>query len=67
MVKPINGLLFHYKLTNATVTVDGKTRTYKKMWLPPCMNGRNYGGGMMPTPAQNRLDDKKQISLMIFP
>ena len=71
--KPINytaiaikGLLFHYKPTNATVTVDGKIRTYKKVWLAPCMNGRYYGGGMMPTPAQNRLDDKKQVSLMVF-
>jgi len=50
----IKGLLLHYKPTNATVTVDGRTRTYRKVWLAPTMHGRFYGGGMMPTPAQQR-------------
>lgn len=60
----INGLLFHYKPTNAKVTVDGVTHTYKKVWLAPTMNGRFYGGGMMPTPEQKRNSDK--LSTMIF-
>ena len=60
----INGLLFNYKPTNAKVTVDGKIHTYKKVWLAPTMNGRFYGGGMMPTPEQKRNSDK--ISTMIF-
>ena len=51
----IKGLLFHYKPTNAVVTVDGETHSYRKVWLAPTMNGRFYGGGMMPTPGQNRL------------
>ncbi len=62
----IKGLLLHYKPTNAKVTVDGSTRTYKKVWIAPTMNGRFYGGGMMPTPEQDRLNDDKVLSTMIF-
>ncbi|MBE6780100.1 MAG: diacylglycerol kinase family protein [Ruminococcaceae bacterium] len=60
----IKGLLFHYKPTNAKVTVDGKAHTYQKVWIAPTMNGRYYGGGMMPTPQQKRNSDK--LSTMIF-
>lgn len=60
----IKGLLFHYKPTNAKITVDGKQHTYQKVWLAPTMNGRFYGGGMMPTPNQNRSSD--QLSTMVF-
>lgn len=60
----IKGLLFHYKPTNAKVTVDGKTYIYKKVWLAPTMNGRFYGGGMMPTPKQER--NKGKLSTMVF-
>ncbi len=62
----IKGLLFHYRPTNATVTVDGKKYTYKKVWLAPTMNGRYYGGGMMPTPNQNRLSDDGKVSVMLM-
>jgi len=71
--KPINytsiaikGLLFHYKPTNATVTVDGVTKEFKKVWIAPAMLGRFYGGGMMPTPAQSRFDPEGKLSLMLF-
>lgn len=71
--KPINytaiaikGLLFHFKPTNAVITVDGKKYTYKKVWIAPTMNGRYYGGGMMPTPAQNRLAEDGTVSTMVF-
>ncbi|MGN0114495.1 MAG: diacylglycerol/lipid kinase family protein [Acutalibacteraceae bacterium] len=74
----IKGLLFHYKPTNATVIVDGVTRAYKKVWLAPTMNGRFYGGGMMVTPKQDRLNNDtlsvcvmygsgKLKTLMVFP
>lgn len=74
----IKGLLFHYKPTNATVIVDGVVRTYKKVWLAPTMNGRFYGGGMMVTPNQDRLNNDtlsvcvmygtgKLKTLMVFP
>lgn len=71
--KPINytsiaikGLLFHYKTTNATVTVDGEEHKFSKVWLAPTMNGRFYGGGMMPTPDQKRISDDKKLSVMVM-
>lgn len=51
-------LLTNYKRNNAIITVDGKKYRYKNVWMAPVMNGRFYGGGMMPTPAQNRDSDK---------
>ncbi len=62
----IKGLLFHYKPTNARVTVDGKTTEYKKVWIAPTMNGKFYGGGMMPTPLQDRSAESGELSVMIF-
>lgn len=71
--KPINytgiaikGLLFYYKPTNATVTVDGETKEFKKVWLAPSMNGRFYGGGMNIAPAQDRTAQPKTLSLVVF-
>ncbi len=62
----IKGLLFHYKPANATVTVDGVSYGFKKVWIAPTMNGRMYGGGMMPTPAQDRLNPDHTLSLCVF-
>ena len=62
----IKGLLFHYKPTNARVTVDGKEYSFKKVWLAPTMKGKYYGGGMMPTPAQDRSAEDGKLSVMIF-
>lgn len=62
----INGLLFHYKPTSATITVDGQSFTYKKVWLAPTMNGRFYGGGMMAAPDQDRMAPNGTLSLMLF-
>ena len=62
----IKGLLFHYKPTNAVVTVDGETHSYQKVWLAPTMNGRFYGGGMMPTPGQNRRNPEGTVSTMVM-
>lgn len=60
----IKGLLFHYKPTNAKVTVDGKEYSFKKVWIAPTMNGRYYGGGMMPAPSQKR--NSGELSLMVW-
>lgn len=60
----IKGLLFHYRPTNARVVVDGQEKEYKKVWIAPTMNGKYYGGGMMPTPSQRRNSGK--LSTMIF-
>ena len=74
----IKGLLFFYKPRNATVNVDGKEYSFKKVCIAPTMNGRFYGGGMMATPDQDRLGDGSQTfmalhgssklkTLMVFP
>ena len=62
----IKGLLFKYKPRNAVVTVDGVTKSYKKVWLSPTMQGRYYGGGMIPTPNQRRLSDRGNVSTMVY-
>ena len=62
----LKGLLFHYKPRDAVITVDGINCPYKKVWLAPTMNGRYYGGGMMPTPNQNRLGLNRSLSVMVF-
>ncbi len=62
----IKGLLFHYKPTNAKVTVDGVERTYKKVWLAPAMYGKYYGGGMIPTPGQQRNNPDGTLSVLVY-
>ncbi len=57
-------LLFKYKCPSGKVTVDGKSKNYKKIWLASCMNGKYYGGGMKIAPDQKRLGDT--LSLCIF-
>ncbi len=60
----IKGMLFSYKSTSAEVTVDGETRFFKNVWLAPCMYGRFFGGGMMPTPNQRR--GEKKLSCLVW-
>ena len=60
----VKGLLFRFAARNAKVTVDGKEYAYQKVWIAPTMHGRYYGGGMIPTPGQDRSSDK--LSLMLF-
>ena len=62
----IKGLLFHYKPTNAVVTVDGKRYEFKKVWIAPTMVGRYYGGGMLPAPAQRREDRCDHVSVSLL-
>ena len=58
----IMGLLGKFKPRNATVTVDGETTHYKKVWLAPTMIGRFFGGHMMITPKQDRLNEEHVVS-----
>ena len=60
----IKGLLFHFEPRNAEVTVDGKEYTYEKVWIAPTMHGKYYGGGMIPTPKQDRTS--RNLSVMLF-
>ena len=62
----IKGLLFHYKPTTATITVDGVSHTYKKVWIAATMKGRYYGGGMMTAPEQDRLAADGETTLVLF-
>lgn len=62
----IKGLLFHFKPANATVIVDGKTHTFKKVWLAPTMHGRFYGGGMMIAPQQERNNADHTVSVSLL-
>lgn len=62
----IKGLLFHYRPTNATVTVDGVEYQYKRVWIAPTMHGRYYGGGMMAAPAQERNTSDGLLSLILM-
>ena len=71
--KPINytgtaikGLLYAYKRTFATVTVDGNTMTFPHVWMTPTMLGRYFGGGMMCAPGQDRLNPEGTVSLMVM-
>ena len=62
----IKGLLGKFHPVGATVTVDGVTKTYKHCWLAPTMKGRYYGGGMMPTPDQDRNAEDGSVSVMAY-
>ncbi len=61
----IKGLLGKFKPRNATVTVDGETIHYRKVWLAPTMIGRFFGGGMMITPQQDRLNAEHVVSSVV--
>lgn len=62
----VKGLLFHYRPAGAIVTVDGTAHCYEHVWLAPTMYGRFYGGGMMPTPQQDRLGVDGTVSVMVY-
>lgn len=61
----IKGLLGKFNPRNAKVTVDGVTTEYKKVWLAPTMIGRFFGGGMMITPQQDRLNSEHVVSSVV--
>ena len=62
----VKGLFGGYTPANATITVDGKEMSFKKVWLAPTMNGRYFGGGMMAAPNQNRLGRSHSVSLVVM-
>lgn len=61
----IKGLLYKFKPTSAKVTVDGRTETYKNVWMAPSMNGRYFGGGMKVTPDQDRCNPERNLSVVV--
>lgn len=62
----IGGLLYGYKKRNAVVTVDGESFEYRHVWLASATKGRYFGGGMMASPTQDRLETEGRVSLLAF-
>ena len=62
----IKGMLGKFKPCGGTVTIDGVSTRYKKIWLAPTMIGRFFGGGMKITPEQNRLNEEHLVSNCVF-
>ena len=63
----IKGLLYKFKTVNAKVTIDGVTEEYKNVWMAPAMNGRYFGGGMKVAPDQDRLNEERELTVVVVP
>lgn len=61
----LRGLFGAFSPVNAKVTIDGVTTEYQNVWMVPAMNGRYFGGGMMITPEQDRLNAERDISVAV--
>ncbi len=61
----LKGLLGAFNTVHAKLTVDGVTREYDNVWMVPSMNGRYFGGGMMVTPDQDRLNAERDLSIVV--
>lgn len=59
-------MLGRYKPQNVEVSVDGTFIELKKVWLAPVMLGKFFGGGMMPAPYQDRLNNTRTLSLCMM-
>ena len=59
------GLLYQFKTAKARITVDGVAEEFENVWVAPTMNGRYFGGGMMITPDQDRLNSERELSVVI--
>lgn len=62
----LKGILYKFKRRNAIVTIDGVTKEYKRVLIASAMVGRFYGGGMMITPMQDRLNKDRTITFSII-
>lgn len=61
----LKALMWQYTPVNAKVTVDGKTKEYKRVWMVPTMKGRYFGGGMMIAPNQDRFSPNNEITSIV--
>ena len=57
--------LLKFKPVNATVTVDGVRKPYKKVWMTTTMKGKFLGGGMMMAPEQDRNSAENEITVFV--
>ncbi|MCR5684746.1 MAG: diacylglycerol kinase family protein [Lachnospiraceae bacterium] len=62
----IGGLFGRFKPSCATISVSGNTRTFKRVYIATTMHGRYYGGGMLPTPNQDRLNRNHNVSTILM-
>jgi len=53
-MESIKLLLGGFRCPSGTVTVDGESKHYKKIWIASAMYGQYYGGGMRVAPEQKR-------------
>ena len=63
-MESIKLLLGGFKCPSGSVTVDGVTKKYKKIWLASAMHGKYYGGGMRVAPMQAR--GKGQLTCCVW-
>lgn len=62
----VKGLLYKFKRKTAKVEVDGHKFQFKNVFLAPTMKGRYFGGGMMITPNQDRLNENRTVTFATF-
>lgn len=56
-------LLFTYKRTNITLTIDERVYTYKNVWFVTVSNQPYYGGGMKIAPSASTTDGILDITV----
>ena len=61
----VKALLFKYKPSTATLSVDGKEYKYSRVWMAPTMKGRFFGGGMKVAPDQNRHSKQGEVTVVV--
>ena len=61
----LKGLIYKFKTVKARVKIDGNLSEWENVWMVPTMNGRYFGGGVMIAPAQDRLNEGKNLSLVV--
>ena len=62
----LKGIFGAFKRFSASVTVNGNTRTFRRVLIATTMQGRFYGGGMMPAPDQDRMNRDHHISVVVM-
>ncbi|MCR5329999.1 MAG: diacylglycerol kinase family protein [Lachnospiraceae bacterium] len=62
----LKGMFSKFKPFNSSITVNGDTRTFRKCYISTTMQGRYYGGGMNPTPEQDRLNRDRHVSTIVL-
>lgn len=61
----LKGLFKYFTPVNATVTMDGETRSYKRTWMALTMKGKYFGGGMKVAPDQDRSSGEGEVTALV--